>query len=298
MPEDERRSSELFKELVTDDEPVPSPEPEAVQPLVDEKRSVLIVDDDPAMRTYIAGIFREKMTIYEAADAEEGMRQAFEHLPDVIISDVKMQGASGIDLCRAVKAKPATSHIPVVLLTGTTGLELEGVEGGADLYLTKPFDRELLEAKLSNLLQSRTNLRKALFNEITHNESPRKVSAADKEFLDKCTALIEKHLDEEEFAIPDLALEMGISHSALYKKIKSLSGHSLNAFIRHVRLRNAAILCINTEYNVNEIASRVGIFDRTHFREQFQKVYGMTAAEYIRKYRKPMSSQFSIRRDK
>jgi len=298
MPEDERRWSELFKELVTDDEPVPSPEPEAVQPLVDEKRSVLIVDDDPAMRTYIAGIFREKMTIYEAADAEEGMRQAFEHLPDVIISDVKMQGASGIDLCRAVKAKPATSHIPVVLLTGTTGLELEGVEGGADLYLTKPFDRELLEAKLSNLLQSCTNLRKALFNEITHNESPRKVSAADKEFLDKCTALIEKHLDEEEFAIPDLALEMGISHSALYKKIKSLSGHSLNAFIRHVRLRNAAILCINTEYNVNEIASRVGIFDRTHFREQFQKVYGMTAAEYIRKYRKPMSSQFSIRRDK
>jgi YesN/AraC family two-component response regulator len=185
-----------------------------------------------------------------------------------------------------------------VLLTGTTGLELEGVEGGADLYLTKPFDRGLLEAKVTNLLQSRNNLRKALFNEITHNCSPHKISAAEKEFLDKCTALIEKHLDEEEFAIKNLAMEMGISHSALYKKVKALSGHSLNAFIRHVRLRNAAILCINSEYNVNEIAVRVGIFDRTYFREQFQKVYGVTAAEYIRKYRKPLSSQFLVKKGK
>jgi len=299
MPTDPGRSSELFKELVTDEEPVALAEVGAgVQPLVDEKRSVLIVDDDPAMRAYIAGIFREKMTIYEAADGKEGIRLALEQLPDLIISDVKMEGATGIDLCRTVKSEPAASHIPVVLLTGTTGLELAGVEGGADLYLSKPFDRGLLEAKVANLLQSRINLRKALFNEITHNEAPRKISAADKEFLDRCTALVEKHIDEEEFAIRDLALEMGISHSALYKKIKALSGHSLNAFIRNVRLRNAAILCINTEYNVNEIAARVGILDRTHFREQFQKVYGMTAAEYIRKYRKPLSSQFAVRREK
>jgi len=298
MPTDFGPSSELFKELVTDEEPVALLESGAIQPLVDEKRSVLIVDDDPAMRAYVAAIFREKMTIYEASDGKEGIRLALEHLPDLIISDVKMEGASGIDLCRAVKAEPVASHIPVVLLTGTTGLELEGVEGGADLYLTKPFDRGLLEAKVANLLQSRNNLRKALFNEITHNEPLRKISAADKEFLDKCTALVEKHIDEEEFAIKDLALEMGISHSALYKKIKALSGHSLNAFIRHVRLRNAAILCINSEYNVNEIAVRVGILDRTHFREQFQKVYGMTAAEYIRKYRKPLSSQYAVRRDK
>ncbi|MBS1602582.1 MAG: response regulator [Bacteroidetes bacterium] len=299
MPADPGGSSELFRELVTDEEPVAVPEPgTGIQPLVDEKTSVLIVDDDPAMRAYIAGIFREKMTIYEAGDGKEGIRLALAQLPDLIISDVKMEGATGIDLCRIVKAEPAASHIPVVLLTGTTGLELAGVEGGADLYLSKPFDRGLLEAKVANLLQSRNNLRKALFNEITHNEAPRKISAADKEFLERCTALVEKHIDEEEFAIKDLALEMGISHSALYKKIKALSGHSLNAFIRHVRLRNAAILCINTQYNVNEIAVRVGILDRTHFREQFQKVYGMTAAEYIRKYRKPLTSQYVVRKEK
>lgn len=304
LPED-REPSELFQELVTDDitdETVGQGNQlsETITPLVDEKRSILIIDDDQAMRNYVVSIFRENMTIYQAADGTEGLRLALEHLPDIIVSDIRMQGISGIDVCRTLKANPASSHIPIVLLTGTLApdLELQGVEGGADLYLTKPFNKELLQAKVANLLQSRTNFRTALFNEITHNDSPRKISAADKEFLDKCVSIIEKHLDEEDFAVKDLATQMGISHSSLYKRVKTLYGQSLNAFIRQVRLRNAAILCINSEYNVNEIASRVGIIDRTHFREQFQKVYGMTAAEYIRKYRKPLSSQYSIKKNK
>ncbi|HWB92230.1 MAG TPA: response regulator, partial [Puia sp.] len=306
LHEDDSKPSEIFQELIDEGaaEPAPtqtvaSPDAETLRTWVEEKKTMLIVDDDTAMRQYIAGMFRETFATCEAQDGDEALRIVREHAPDIVISDIRMQGMNGIDLCVALRKDPATVHIPVILLTGTLApeLQLQGVEGGADDYLTKPFDKELLRARVANLLQSRNNVRRSIFNEITHGQdSPaRKISSIDKAFLDRCTAVIENHLDEEEFNIQALAMEMGISHSSLYKKIKSLSGHSLNALIRLVRLRNAAILCINTDYNVNEIAIRVGIFDRTHFREQFQKVYGMTAAEYIRKYRKPLASEYPLR---
>jgi DNA-binding response OmpR family regulator len=307
--QDGSSTSELFKELVDENTPEEgTPALSALEPApgdaltgwVEERRSVLIVDDDTQMRQYVVSLFRDHFTVYDAADGKEGVRLALEHLPDIIISDIKMEVLNGIDLCRTLKSTPAASHIPIILLTGTPSaeLQLEGVEGGADDYITKPFDKQLLLAKVTNLLQRRNKLRNSLFNEVTQNEAPRKISADDKTFLDKCTAIVEAHLDEEEFSIRNLALEMGTSHSSLYKKIKALSGHSLNGFIRLIRLRNAAILCINSTYNVNEIAMRVGILDRTHFREQFQKVYGMTAAEYIRKYRKPFTADLSLKRGK
>lgn len=296
---------ELFQELLTAEAVVISPEAveEAAvhpEPLVDEKRSMLIIDDDQALRHYIASIFRPGLTIYEAEDGAEGLRQALEHLPDVVISDIRMLGINGIDVCKALKGNPVSRHIPVILLTGTPmpETELQGTEGGADLYLTKPFDSDLLRAKVTNLLQSRKSLREALFNEVTHNQPVRGISDADKAFLEKCVSIIEAHLDEEDFAIAGLAMEIGVSHSSLYKRVKGLTGQSLNAFIRQIRLRNAAILCINTDLNVNEIAARVGVIDRTHFREQFQKVYGMTAAEYIRKFRKPLSARYTINKNK
>ena len=302
-------TSGLFKELVEEDnfpQPLltdssPGFPEDHLAGWVDEKRSILIVDDDAQMREYIVSVFRERLTVYEAADGKEGVRVALEQLPDIIISDIKMEGLNGIDLCRTLKSTPEASHIPVILLTGTLSadLQLEGLEGGADDYITKPFDKDLLLAKVKNLFQSRNKLRESLFNEVTHNnDSPRRISADDKAFLDKCTTIVEAHLDEEEFTIRNLSLEIGLSHSSLYKKVKALSGHSLNAFIRLIRLRNAAMLCINSTYNVNEIAMRVGILDRTHFREQFFKVYGMTAVEYIKKYRKPFTSEFALKKRK
>ncbi|TDW96239.1 signal transduction histidine kinase [Dinghuibacter silviterrae] len=296
----ERQPVRLFQELLVEEAPAAEAPLEAPPPLVEERKSILVVDDDTQLRQYIVSSFRERFTVHEATGGEEGMRLALEHYPDIVISDICMEGKSGIDLCKTLKGNPATAHIPVILLTGTLAAasRLEGIEGGADDYITKPFDMELLQARVANLLQSRSQLRQSIFNEITHNEAPRKISATDKAFLDRCTAVIESHLLEEDFSIAQLSVEMGISHSSLYKKVKALSGQSLNGFIRLVRLRNAAILCINSDYNVNEIATMIGIIDRTHFREQFQKVYGMTAAEYIRKYRKPLASQYTVKKPK
>jgi signal transduction histidine kinase/ligand-binding sensor domain-containing protein/DNA-binding response OmpR family regulator len=296
----EREPSRLFQELMEEEAVPVAPSAGAPSPLVEEKKSILVVDDDTQLRGYIASVFRDRFTVFEAADGEEGMRLALDHYPDLVISDICMEGRSGIDLCKTIKGNAGTAHIPVILLTGSPGASsrLEGIEGGADDYITKPFDMELLQARVANLLQSRSQLRQSIFNEITHNESPRKISASDKAFLDRCTTIIESHLLDEAFSIAHLSAEMGVSHSSLYKKVKALSGQSLNSFIRLVRLRNAAILCINSDYNVNEIATMIGIVDRTHFREQFQKVYGMTAAEYIRKYRKPLTSEYTVKKPK
>jgi CheY-like chemotaxis protein/AraC-like DNA-binding protein len=265
--------------------------------LITESQLVLLVDDDPQMLEYLGQIFSEKYTVYQVQNGEEGIKLAAQYLPDIIISDVKMPGISGIDFCKTVKEDPALSHIPVILLTAESSLEkkLEGVEGGADDYITKPFEKDLLVAKVVTLLKSRSNLQNYFYNVITLRENPLKISEEYKEFLDKCIAVVENHIGYEDFNVKKLASELNISHSNLYKKVKSISGQSVNAFIRFIRLRKAAGTLINTNSNVNEAAFEVGFTSPKHFREQFAKLFGMNPSEYIRKYRKAFGKSYNLR---
>jgi YesN/AraC family two-component response regulator len=208
-----------------------------------------------------------------------------------------MGGMTGVDLCKIIKETPELSHIPVILLTGSISPEskLQGVEGGADDYFTKPFEKDLLLARVANLIRSHENLQKYFYNEITHQENTLNISSEYKEFLEKCIALVEKHLDDDDFNIKVLAREIGMSHSSLYKKIKIISGQSANAFIRFIRLRKAAEMFINTNYNVNETSFYVGIKDIKYFREQFAKTFGLKPSEYIEKYRKTLGKNYKLR---
>jgi len=267
--------------------------------IVTEKQAVLVVDDDEQIRQYVAGIFRNKFTVYEAASGEQGMAQVKEYLPDIIICDIKMSGISGIELCKTIKEDNELNHIPVILLTSSSAADtrLEGVEGGADDYITKPFEKELLVARVTNLLKSRNNLQKYFYSEITLNRKSLKISAEYKEFLEKCISIVEKHLEDDDFGVKTLLSELGMSHSNLFRRVKSVSGQSINVFIRFIRLRKAAELFINTNYNVNEIAFQVGINDTKYFREQFNKVFGMNPSEYIKKYRWPFNEHYTVNRE-
>ncbi|HKO79213.1 MAG TPA: response regulator, partial [Chitinophagaceae bacterium] len=273
---------------------------ELLQPIVTAKQTMLVVDDDTEIRRYIAGIFREQFTVYEAVNGREGLKLAEKYFPDIIISDIKMEDGDGIALCKEIKSHASLSHIPVILLTGTQSqdLKLEGVEGGADDYITKPFEKELLMARVSNLQKSRVNLQKYFFNEITLNKHDLKISEEYKEFLEKCIAIVESHLEDDEFTVAQLAIEMGKSYSSVYKKIRMISGQSLKGFVRFIRLRKAAELFINTNSNVNEVAFQVGIYDAKFFREQFNKLFGMNPSDYIKKYRKPFQGQYTVNPDK
>ena len=271
-------------------------EPEA---LISEKHTVLLVDDDNQMRAYLDQVFSGKYTVYQAENGALGIELAYKYLPDIIISDVKMPGLSGIDFCKQVKNDPSISHIPVILLTAESSLEkkLEGMEGGADDYIVKPFEKDLLMAKVASLLKNRTHLQHYFYNEITLRENPFKISEEYKAFLEKCIVVVEKYLDDEDFSVKTLASELNISHSNLYKKVKSISGQTVNAFIRFIRLRKAAELLIHTNMNINEAASGIGFTSPKYFREQFAKLFGMNPSEYIKKYRKPFGKSYHLNED-
>jgi AraC-like DNA-binding protein len=146
-------------------------------------------------------------------------------------------------------------------------------------------------------LKNRNNLQQYFYNEITLNKQTLKISAKHKEFIEKCIGIVEQHLDNDDFNIKILASEMGMSHSVVYRKVKAISGQSVRDFIRFIRLRKAAMLFINTDQNVNEVATEVGIYDLKYFRENFNKVFGMNPSEYIKKYRKSFSDKFNVTKE-
>lgn len=266
------------------------------QELTSETQSLLLIDDDADMLDYLTGVFKGAYRVYKAGSAEEGIRIAHEQLPDIIISDIVMPGASGVELCRMLKQDEKVSHIPLVLLTGTSSdeVQLKAAEIGADDYVKKPFDKDLLTARVKTLLKRRNILQNYFYNEVTLGSAKYKVSAEYKEFLQKCMKVIEEHLDDDQFSIKVLTSEMGMSHSNLYRKVKSVSGQSINGFIRFIRLRKAAEILINTENNVNQTASLAGFNDIKYFRTQFSKQFGMMPSDYIKKYRKSFHNTHSI----
>lgn len=304
MAEETSTSSEILEELMEEDIPeqltesMPANEEEDPGTLVTNLPSMLVIDDNHQIRQYVAQLFRKTFRVFEAESGEEGLKMAKENQPDIIISDVVMQGLTGIELCALIKEDPSLNHIPLVLLTASSSpdIKLKGVECGADDYITKPFDKELLIARVGNILKSRNNLQKYFYNEITLQQNTLKISPEYKEFLERCIAVVEEHLDDETFSIKTLASEVGMSHSNLYKKVKSISGQSVNSFIRFIRLRKAAALFINTPCNVNEAAFQVGMSDIKYFREQFNKVFGMNPSEYIKKYRKPFQKSYQVKK--
>jgi signal transduction histidine kinase/ligand-binding sensor domain-containing protein/DNA-binding response OmpR family regulator len=269
--------------------------------LVSDKRRVLIVDDDSQMLAYMRHVLEGEYGVVAAASGEDGLEKAKRHRPDLIISDVHMDGISGIELCETIKNDPALGQVPVILLTASASAnnKLAGVRHGADDYLSKPFDKDLLVARVGAILRNRERIERSLFEDVTKGgNEPVRINGDEKEFLDRLTAVVEENLETDDFCIKKLSVEMGMSHSNLYQKIKELSGQSLNGFIRWVRLKKAAELLINTPCNVNEAALQVGISDGKYFREQFHKQFGLNPSEYIKKYRRAFSAKYYVNREK
>lgn len=268
--------------------------------LSSDTKTMLLIDDNQQIRIYLKQIFAGEFEIFEADNGTNGLELVYQLVPDIVISDVMMQGLSGIELCSRIKEDPLLNHIPVILLTASSSpeIKLKGIEGGADDYISKPFEKEILIARVNGILKSRNNLQKYFYNEITLNKSnDLKISPEYKEFLEKCLKIVEQHLTDPEFSIKTLASEIGMSHSNLYKRIKSISGQSANGFIRFIRLRKAAEILLSTDSTVYETASMVGINDLKYFREQFNKLFGINPSEYVKKYRKPFHNNYNVNRD-
>ncbi len=297
---DTQDKSLLFNEML-DEVPPFSDElnagKEIDEELISDRKSILIVDDEADIRTYIKSIFKSDYLLYEAENGTEGLKLATEKLPDLIITDFRMQGIDGIELCEKIKNDSALSYIPVILLTASASadIKLKSMEGGADDYISKPFEKEYLVARVANLLKNRNNLQRYFYNEITLQSNNLIISEAYKEFLERCITIVEQHLNDADFGIKALADEIGMSHSNLYKRVKSISGQSVSAFIRFIRLRTAARIMINTDCNVNEAAFQTGFNDAKYFSKQFYKLFHSNPSDFIKKHRKSFNKRYKFK---
>ncbi len=244
---------------------------------------VLLVDDSPEVCNYIKSTLEPRFRVVEAADGREGIRRAREFVPDIIVSDVTMPNADGYELCRTLKNDILTSHIPIILLTagGSGASELEGLETGADDYITKPVNTAVLTARLRNLLDLRRQLQLERKNRMTLQPREIPVSPVDDEFYKKLQETVETHLPDPDFNAEALGRVLGMSQATLYRKIHGLTGKTPLVFIRTYRLKRAAQLLGTREVNVSQVAGKVGFADRSHFTKCFKEQFNRLPSAFL-----------------
>lgn len=243
----------------------------------DELATVLIVDDNADMRAYLRTLLLDRYYVIEAADGQSGLKLAVESVPDIVVSDVMMPVMDGLTFCTRLKQHEATSHIPVLLLTARSSEQqhIEGLQTGADMYMTKPFSVDLLLANIASLLANRQKLRQ-LFKAEKEADKPvveDKAPSPDRHFLDTFLKAMDKHMGNTNLKIEDLGDEMGLSRVQLYRKVKALTGMTPVEILRETRLKRAMQLLKTTDKTVSEIANEVGFATPGYFSSCFKKQY-------------------------
>lgn len=262
------------------------------------KDIMLIVEDNSELRQFLRTIFSTDYHVVEAANGEEGKEKAFKYVPDIIISDVMMPVKDGFQMMQELRGDITTSHIPLILLTAKTAIEskLEGLEYGADDYITKPFSATYLKARVKNILQRKLKIQQAYREklldsgvksekETTEDNEPQvpEMSPSDKRFMDKLMELMESRIDNSDLVVDDLVKEMAVSRSVFFKKLKTLTGLAPVEFIKEVRINKAIKLIESGEYSITQVAYMVGINDPRYFSKCFKQKIGMTPSEYREK---------------
>ena len=257
-------------------------ETEQLQPAT-VKSKILLVEDNDSLREMLAGVFDTLYTVITASDGAEGLEKVQSELPDLVLSDVIMPRMSGTELCQAIKKDMATCHIPVVLLTARTTVEhtIEGLKTGADDYITKPFNINILLSRCNNLVNNRIMLQEKFSKQPQATPYILATNEIDKAFVDQVMNIIEQHLDNTEFKVDALAEEIGIARTKLFTKIKAITGQTPSDFIMTVRLKRAAVMLVsNPELNISEIADRLGFSTPKYFTKCFKEKYNRIPQEY------------------
>lgn len=247
----------------------------------DESPLILLVEDNADVRTYLREHLRSEYRLLEASNGAEGIEAARDQIPDLVISDVMMPKIDGYELCKTLKLDEKTSHIPVILLTAKAGMEskLEGLETGADDYLTKPFEAKELLARVKNLIELRRKLRERFV--VGHVLKPGEVAvtSVDDAFLRKVMSIVEERMGDEYFSVEDLARTATMSRSQLHRKLTALTNQSPTAFIRSMRLHRAMEMLKKNAGTVSEVAYAVGFGGVSYFSKCFQDQFGILPSD-------------------
>lgn len=263
----------------------PTPDEDAEEEGKRGQPCILIVDDNDDVREYISGLLNGAYQLRQANDGESGLAAALEEVPDLIISDIMMPRRNGYELSKELKADLRTSHIPIILLTAKVTREdrLAGLESGADVFLTKPFDRAELLVRIENLLENRRKLR------VYYAEGQVPVVAdalrpdPEAAFLAALEGVVKERLDDPSLDVPQLAAAVAMSQSQMYRKLKAVTGKTPSQFIRSVRLRRGRELLTDPARNVSEIAYAVGFSDPNYFSRTFNDEFGCNPTDWRKK---------------
>ena len=236
------------------------------------RKHILVVDDNADIRAYLGSWLGKYYQVSSAANGKEGLETARREVPDLVLTDVMMPVMDGLELCRRLKSDMATSHIPVLLLTARDMDEsrADAYKSGADGYIVKPFNEEVLLARVKNLIDSRQHLRSLFGNEPDHKDQNKQ----DRKFTDKLREAIQRHLGDSNFSVEQLGGELGLSRVQLYRKVKAMTGQSPVEILREARLRRADRLLATTEKTIAEIAYEVGFSSPSYFTKCYKDFFG------------------------
>jgi signal transduction histidine kinase/ligand-binding sensor domain-containing protein/DNA-binding response OmpR family regulator len=254
-----------------------------------EQSTILIVDDDQDIRLYIHNQLGGKYHIFEAPNGLRGLEKALKYLPGLVICDVMMPGMDGYELCARLKTDIRTCHIPVIILTAkaTTKDQLESIETGADVYISKPFDIQLLEKHVHQLLTTREQLKMRYQRELTIRPSDIVVESTDESLMNRIIKVMSENISNPDFGVEELGREVGISRTHLYRKLKQLTNLTAIEFVRNMRLQRASQLFKQNKLYVAEVAYMSGFKELSYFRKIFKELYGISPQDYISRENHP-----------
>jgi DNA-binding response OmpR family regulator/anti-sigma regulatory factor (Ser/Thr protein kinase) len=247
---------------------------------------ILIVDDNKDMLQFVSSCMKEDYQVYTASDGAAALEILQREQVNLIISDVMMPGIDGFELCRRVKSDITLSHIPIILLTARTTdvSRIEGLQLGADDYLTKPFNVEVLRLRVNKFIDWEQNNHQLFRQKMNIEPSEITITPLDEQFIQKAIALVEKNISDSEFSVETMASEVGMSRSTLYKKLMAITGLGPAEFIRTIRVKRGKALLETSQMQITEIAYAVGFTTVKSFTMNFKAEYGMTPTEFRQKF--------------
>lgn len=249
------------------------------------KPLILIVEDNSDVRYYIKSLLSAEYQIVEAPNGQVGYLKAMKHIPELIISDVMMDVMDGFELCKQIKENITTSHIPVMLLTACVQDEQRamGFESGADAYIPKPFNEDLLRIRVRKIVENREKVKAFFQKNLTFGDRKEAVVEIDKTFMSKFRKLIEERLIDSDLNVDEIGKNLGLSRVQLYRKIKSLTNYAPNELVRIIRLKAAEQLLINSEKTISEIAYDSGFTSPSYFTKCFKEYFNESPTEYLKR---------------
>ncbi|MBQ8501508.1 MAG: response regulator [Bacteroides sp.] len=243
------------------------------------ERKILIVEDETDLRNMLVDIFKPFYTVVTTDDGTQALQLAIDEEPDIILTDILIPGMSGIELCKCIKENVAICHIPVMMLTARTTIEhkLEGLQTGADDYIIKPFDVNILLARCKNLINNRIMLQEKFSKQPRKSAQLFATTVMDKEFMDRAMKIIEEHIGDTEFNMNFFAREMGVARTKLFSRLKAITGQTPNDLVLSIRMKRAAYMLKNNyELNISEISNRLGFCSPRYFSRCFKERYNVT----------------------